>query len=67
MRELVSGQASLVTAVLRRLVYSYEMTFCLLQSLFSVQLISRVIMLRLRKNAMLACLEALHELFITFN
>jgi len=66
-KELVSAggsrQSSGVTAVSHRLVYSYAMTFCLLQSLFSVKLKARMIMWRFRKNAMLACLEALHELF----
>lgn len=58
-----SRQSSGVTAVSHRLVYSYVMTFCLLQSFFNVKLKARMIMRRFRKNAMLACLEALHELF----
>jgi hypothetical protein len=66
-KELVSEggsrQSSGVTALSHRLVYSYVMTFYLLQSLFSVKLKAGMIIRRQRKNAMLACLEALHELF----
>ena len=48
MKELVSTggsrQSSGVTALSHRFVYSYVMTFCLLQSLFSVKLKARMIM-----------------------
>lgn len=66
-KELVSAggcrESSCVTVVSHRLVYSYVMAFCLLQSLFSVKFKAGLIIWSLRKNAMLACLEALHELF----